>query len=99
MGFLYSESGRQLACDKCSKSDFAVEGRQFDLALICPECALVICSSCSGRDYSGEGKIGILCCFRCRSSGLRDAVNWADRLAWRGGFGEFLLRRSIDGPA
>jgi hypothetical protein len=80
MGLLYSENGRALTCDKCGTNDFSVEGRPFDFALICPDCVLIMCSACFGRDYSGE--IGFFCCYNCRSSGLREAEKWADRLAW-----------------
>jgi hypothetical protein len=81
MGSVYSLLGMALTCDNCGTADFAVEGRTFDLALICPDCVLVMCSSCTGRDNSGE--IISLCCSSCRSTGLCEASNWADRLGWR----------------
>lgn len=83
MGSLHTLSGTALACDKCGTADFAVAGRTFDHALICTACVLVMCSACAGRDDS-EG-IAFLCCYNCRSSELREAPTWADRLAWRGG--------------
>ncbi len=67
-----------LACDKCGNTDFAVEGKEFSLALICPDCRLVMCSACAGR--SMVEAIPLLCCYHCRSTGLRDATVWADRL-------------------
>ena len=50
MGSLLTPGGKALACDKCGTTDFAVAGRAFDLALICPACVLVMCSACAGRD-------------------------------------------------
>lgn len=80
MGSLHTLGGRLLACDKCSTTDFRVAGRVFDMAFICPACVLVMCSACAGRDDAGG--LQILCCYNCRSTGLREAENWADRLAW-----------------
>ena len=80
MGTLFSESGRTLVCDGCGTTDFTVVGRPFDMAFICPDCVLVMCSSCAGRDRSGA--IPILCCYNCGSTGIRLADWWADRLAW-----------------
>jgi hypothetical protein len=83
MGSLLTASGKTLACDKCGTTDFAVAGRVFDLALICPACVPVMCSACAGRDDSET--IAALCCYNCRSRDVREALTWADRLAWRGG--------------
>ncbi len=79
MGALYSESGRTLVCDQCGTTDFAVVGRPFDMAFICPDCVLVMCSSCAGRDNSQ--RIAWLCCYGCGSAEIRSATIWADRLA------------------
>jgi hypothetical protein len=81
MGSVYSRLGMALTCDSCGTADFAVEGRTFDLALICPDCVLVMCSSCTGRGHPRE--IRIQSCSNCQSTNLCDAANWADRLGWR----------------
>jgi hypothetical protein len=80
MGMLYSDSGRALKCDRCGTGDFSAEGQRFDFCLICPDCVLIMCPACYGRDDSE--RIPILCCYICRSPGLRNACMWADRLAW-----------------
>ena len=80
MGSLCSESGKTLVCDRCGTTDFAVVGRSFDLAFICPDCVLVMCSACAGRDRS-QG-IPSLCCYSCGSTSIRIAERWADRLSW-----------------
>jgi hypothetical protein len=82
MGSLHTLSGMVLSCDKCGTTDFAVAGRAFDLALICPACVLVMCSACASRDDSEA--IALLRCYNCRSRDLREAPTWADRLSWRG---------------
>lgn len=67
-----------LACSQCGTADFLVAGRSFDLAFICPDCRLVMCSACAGREKMGE--IDVLCFYHCRSTDLRDASIWAERL-------------------
>lgn len=70
-----------LSCDKCGTTDFAVEGRPFAASFICPDCRLVMCSACAGRDRTHE--IPLLCCFRCGTTGLLAAEVWVERLGWR----------------
>jgi hypothetical protein len=65
------------ACDKCGTTDFTFRGRPL-FALICPNCRLVMCWACAGR--SEVDAIPLLCCYHCRSTGLREASVWADRL-------------------
>ncbi len=72
-----------LECDKCGTTDFAVVGRPFDMAFICPDCVLVMCSACAGRDRSQ--KIPLLCCYNCGSTRIQIAESWADRLDWSRG--------------
>lgn len=95
MGSLCSESGRTLVCDKCGTTDFAVARRPFDMAFICPECVLVMCSSCAGRDRSQE--IVLVCCYNCGSTGIRIAEIWADRLAWSSKYVKNSGEQSISG--
>ncbi|MEO6811258.1 MAG: hypothetical protein ABI353_19280 [Isosphaeraceae bacterium] len=60
-----------LACDQCGTTDFAVAGRSFAMSFVCPHCHLVMCSACAGR-VQVDG-IAALCCYKCRSTGIRDA--------------------------
>lgn len=66
-----------LACDKCGTTDFRVEGRTFSLSFVCHDCRIIMCGVCAGR-VTVDG-ITMLCCYNCRTTGIRDAGVWADQ--------------------
>jgi len=71
----------ELACDRCGITDFAVAGRLFAMSFVCLDCRLAMCSACADR-VQVDG-IAALCCYNCRSTGIRDAEVWAARLTSR----------------
>jgi hypothetical protein len=71
----------ELTCGRCGTSDFAVKGKAFATALACDVCGAVMCVPCAGREP--EGEVEVLCCFRCRSHRLRDALHGPERQSKR----------------